>query len=216
MVSFLEAQCLSQESLSSEDAALYPEGLVSLAKNILIAYDLCEEGKELYEKGDSAGARIKFQQALMRDPSNKKAVKFLAMCDKKKVPEKRKKDKNAASPKALDAEEIAFLKKLEKRVSELEMTQQEQPEVPVSGSFVTEPLTPVPNMPAGSVSSDVNNEKSATETAVEDNAALLAGIKRKKQAEYLLAQGDQAYENRQFEKAYKFYKDAFEAFNSEE
>ncbi|MCK5451305.1 MAG: hypothetical protein KAI70_06035 [Candidatus Omnitrophica bacterium] len=94
--------------------ALYRESLTDLAKNILISFDLLEEGKILYDKSDYSNAQQKFRQALMYDPGNSKAGDYLKLCNEKNKEQKHPKKK------------FDFLTELENKIQQLEREQTQQ------------------------------------------------------------------------------------------
>ena len=199
----LPGASLAQNQPGGESSALYPGGLASLAKNILMSYNLFEEGKTLYEKEDYLNARVKFQQALLRDPKNNKAKKYLSLCDKKRVAAKKSKKTSDKTEKMIDEEELAFLKELETRISNLE-TEKPVKYTPHAEQEKSPEVSPAPT-------SDESAPPPAKQTKTVPS---LEEIRRAKKTEQFISQGDKFYAERDYEKAYKYYKDAFENFNS--
>ncbi|MFH1836545.1 MAG: hypothetical protein ABH862_00330 [Candidatus Omnitrophota bacterium] len=204
----------AQENINASDTSLYPGGLISLAEDILISSNLCEQGKTLYQDGDYANARLKFQQALLRDPANKSAKKFIDLCDKQRAipknkiktrkPAKKKwsftKEKKPAGGKdKLDEDELAFLESLEKRVVTLEPKQ-------FSGSESYVPQEETPEKP-------IAKEMPQKTSKVKSNP-FLEEMKKIKISESLIQQGDQFYSKEMYDKAYNCYLEAFRSFTA--
>ncbi len=80
LVSFFILFAALQTSL---DAYSQDQDVEELANNIVDSYKFLEEGKVLYKKHDYVNAKIKFQQSLIKDPENKKALRLLKLCNRK-------------------------------------------------------------------------------------------------------------------------------------
>ena len=186
---------VSAQASNDSDFSLYTDSLVSLTKNILISFDLFEEGRILYEKSDYIHARQKFKKSLEYDPGNTKADEYLNLCNKKYLSQKKYPGKkhSADGPQGI---EMNFLNDLEQRINQLEigtatktMVEHKKEEVKVQ-----QKETVLPD------NTDTDVKKQITE-------------RNTKKAEKLMAKGDSYYAEEQYEKAYKYYKKAFTLLN---
>ncbi|RKY41496.1 MAG: hypothetical protein DRP85_06045 [Candidatus Makaraimicrobium thalassicum] len=182
-----------------------------LAKNIFASCELFEEGKKLYQQHDYANAGIKFQQALARDPKNKKARKYLKLCNRRTVGTPKKTEKGKEQ-RELDERkrretETRFLQELEQRVKQLEIEQRTAVEKEAAVSKKMETTGDTRTGEQRDAQRPPRKEISEFETKAEKE-------KRIKNAEYLIKEGDKYYEQLKYQKAYKLYKEAFQALQS--
>jgi tetratricopeptide (TPR) repeat protein len=87
----------------------------------LLSSELFEEGKVFLKKKNYDMARVKFQEALLKDPGNKKARKYLALCDQECVEIKKetvvKTEKSEAKK-----DDLEFIQALDSKIERLEKT----------------------------------------------------------------------------------------------
>jgi len=81
----------------------YSEEVRELANDIVISHFLYDEARDFYRKRDYVNAKLKLEEAIKRDPENRKAQKFLKRVDKiaEQQQKKKKKEKTKLERRAL-------------------------------------------------------------------------------------------------------------------
>lgn len=214
---------LAADQPKNKKPSSYSVDVKDLAKDIFASCELFQEGKKLYENRDYAGAKTKFSEALATDPGNKKASKYLKLCGgktpnpapkpKPRTVSKKKADLNTKKTES----DIQLLETLITRVNKLE-TQTPPKTITAVAASASHVQKQEQKKQLSPKASDRFTEKARlsqqNQYAAEKRKIETVTLKEIAKAENLVKEGNKYYENLNYEKAYKLYKEALEILNS--